>query len=245
MRAILAVGWRVRYDRGREGSSMRRVVWRAVSVWGAAFTLSMGAVGIALGDPVDGLTVRGRGYPSRDANLDALAGFQQPPSGYGEVPFWWWTGDPLDADRLIWQLDQLHQKGIAGVQINYAHEDSPGWPTYAAQPPIFSDPWWQIWGRIADECRQRGMGIGLSTYTLDWPNGDNLFRRLFYAKPELNALRLEPPVRQRVRGGQAVVIPLPDQLVTVRVPPRRRSIAARRHRFDADGASRQHRVDRS
>ncbi len=63
----------------------------------------------------------------------------------------------------------MHEKGISGVQVNYAHEDSPGWPTYAAQPPIFSDAWWQIWGRVAEECRKRGMGVGLSTYTLDWP----------------------------------------------------------------------------
>ena len=68
------------------------------------------------------------------------------------------------------------------MQVNYAHEDSPGWPTYAAEPPIFSDAWWRIWGRIADECRKRGMGIGLSTYTLDWPGGDNLFRQLFYSQ---------------------------------------------------------------
>lgn len=133
-----------------------------------------------------------RGYPSRDADLDALPGFQDPPPGYGEVPFWWWTGDPLDVERLTWQLDQLHRKGISGVQVNYAHEDSSGWPTYAAEPPIFSQPWWRVWGRIADECCKRGMGIGLSTYTLDWTGADNLFRRLFYSKPELNALRLQP-----------------------------------------------------
>ena len=82
-------------------------------------------------------------------------------------------GDPLDVERLIWQLDELHKKGISGVQVNYAHEDSPGWPTYPAEPPIFSDAWWRIWGRVADECRKRGMGIGLSTYTLDWPRGAN------------------------------------------------------------------------
>ena len=35
------------------------------------------------------------------------------------------------------------------------------------------------------------MGIGLSTYTLDWDNGgENLFKKLFYDKPELNATEL-------------------------------------------------------
>ena len=66
------------------------------------------------------------GFPSRDPNLDVLPGFQNPPPGYGEVPFWWWTGDPLDKERLLWQIEQLHEKGISGMQVNYAHEDSPG-----------------------------------------------------------------------------------------------------------------------
>jgi hypothetical protein len=172
----------------------------------------------AFGDPVNAVAppARAAGYPSRDANLDPLPGFQNPPPGYGEVPFWWWTGDPLDEQRLIWQLDQLHQKGISGVQVNYAHEDSPGWPTYQAEPPLFSDAWWRVWGRVADECRKRGMGIGLSTYTLDWTGAENLFRALFYSKPELNALRLGPPWRQRLRGGQSATVAAPGNVVAVR-----------------------------
>lgn len=169
-----------------------------------------------------GSAAPGIGYPSRAADLDALPGFQNPPPGYGQVPFWWWTGDRLDVDRLTWQLEQLHQKGISGVQVNYAHEDSPGWPTYAAEPPLFSEEWWKVWSRVADECRKRGMGIGLSTYTLDWPGSTNLFRRLFYWNAELNALKLVPLPRQRLQAGQSTTIALPSDLV-----------AARAYRIDA------------
>ena len=56
------------------------------------------------------------GYPSREADLDALPGFQTPPPGYGEVPFWWWSGEDLDVDRLLNQVHALHEKGISGVQ---------------------------------------------------------------------------------------------------------------------------------
>lgn len=116
------------------------------------------------------------GFPASDAGLDALEGFASPPPGYGEVPFWWWTGDPLDKERLLWQLDKLHAAGIPGVQINYAHD--PAMVTYPAEPPIFSEPWWEIWRWMAGECRKRGMGIGLSGYTIDWPGHDNLFRKI-------------------------------------------------------------------
>ena len=173
---------------------------------------------LAPDDPVNAVSppAHASGYPSRDTNLDALPAFQNPPPGYGEVPFWWWTGDPLDVERLTWQLEELHKKGISGVQVNYAHEDSPGWPTYAVEPPIFSEAWWGIWGRVADECRQRGMGIGLSTYTLDWPGATNLFRHLFYSKPALNALKLHPPLRQRLKGGQTSEVTALQDLIGAR-----------------------------
>jgi hypothetical protein len=144
------------------------------------------------------------GYPSRDPRLDALPGFKNPPPGYGEVPFWWWTGEDLDVDRLIWQLRELHKKGISGVQVNYSHDDTPGWPTEENEPRIFGDDWWKVYSRVSAECAKLNMGIGLSTYTLDWPRGaENLFYRLFYSRPELNAMALEHHTPIGLEGGQA------------------------------------------
>lgn len=36
---------------------------------------------------------RDKGYPVKDAHLDILPGFINPPEGYGNVPFYWWNGD--------------------------------------------------------------------------------------------------------------------------------------------------------
>jgi len=66
------------------------------------------------------------GFPSREADLDALPGFHTPPAGYGEVAFYWWMGDPLTRRRLRWQLDRLAGMGVMGLQVNYAHSDSGG-----------------------------------------------------------------------------------------------------------------------
>jgi hypothetical protein len=145
------------------------------------------------------------GYPDRSADLDVLPGFRNPPPGYGEVPFWWWSGDTLNAERLIGQLRELHRKGVSGVQVNYSHLDTPGWLTDQDDPPVFSDAWWQVYARISEECARLNMGIGLSTYTLDWPRGaENLFYRLIYRHPELNAVEIQPGLRLRVKGGEAV-----------------------------------------
>ena len=159
------------------------------------------------------------GFPSRDPNLDALPGFQNPPPGYGEVPFWWWTGDALDRERLRWQIEQLHEKGISGMQVNYAHEDSSGWPTYAAEPEIFSDPWWEMWKVVAGECSKRGMGIGLSGYTLDWPNGKSLVSRTIYSDAEIQGREIAIASMQRVTAGKALACNLPDHTVAVRAYP--------------------------
>lgn len=171
------------------------------------------------------------GYPSRAPDLDALPGFRNPPPGYGEVPFWWWTGDPLDRDRLRWQIEELHRKGIAGVQVNYAHEDTPGWPTYASQPAIFSDDWWDFWKFVAAECGQRNMGIGLSGYTLDWPNGRSLVSRTIYSDPEIGGRELQVTSRTRVMGGHPVVLDLSPTVFRIQAYP------VRGERVDPQGQS--------
>ena len=64
------------------------------------------------------------------------------------------------------------------------------------------------------------MGIGLSTYTLDWPRGaTNLFYQLFYRKPELNAIQLEAGERTRLRGGETRTISCPPDQCAARAYP--------------------------
>jgi hypothetical protein len=143
------------------------------------------------------------GFPNRDATLDVLPGFKTPPAGYGEVPYWWWTGGKLDVDRMIWQLRELHKKGISGVQVNYSHYDGNGWMTDQDEPNIFTEDWWKVYSKVSEECSKLNMGIGLSTYTLDWPRGaPNLFFQLFYSRPELNAIQLEKGPQFKVKGGE-------------------------------------------
>jgi len=145
--------------------------------------------------------------PAADAEgLDALSrGFRTPPPGYGEVPFWWWTGEKLDEARLLEQVELLHAAGVSGVQVNYAHTRSGNMRTADVEPPIFSDEWWRIFNLVAEACAKRGMGIGLSGYTLDWPGPDNLFARLGVNAPETRAHHLTPECARRPDGGLVTV----------------------------------------
>lgn len=114
---------------------------------------------------------------SDNKSRDFIQAFFNPPHEYGEVPFYWWTGDKLDRERIKSQLTALSEKGIAGVQINYAHmkdggEENLPYGGYGrsipGDPVQFSEEWWDFFGYAADVCEQLGMGIGVGDYTLAW-----------------------------------------------------------------------------
>ncbi|MFP3155998.1 hypothetical protein LQZ18_16560 [Lachnospiraceae bacterium ZAX-1] len=101
-----------------------------------------------------------------------LHNFKTPPLGYGEVPFYWWVGDPLTKERLSWQMEKLAGKKISGLQINYAHTDEGGhsWGlSYESDPPIFTEEWWELVGWFMEQCKKNGFSVSLSDYTLCSP----------------------------------------------------------------------------
>ena len=112
--------------------------------------------------------------------IDLTEGFKNPPSGYGEIPFYWWSGDKLDKPRLLWQLEKLHEAGVQGFSVSYHHSHIEADPqlnengygvwgkTVAGDPAAFSPGWWKIWNWFSTECGKRGMGVGLDDYTFNW-----------------------------------------------------------------------------
>jgi hypothetical protein len=90
--------------------------------------------------------------------------FVQPSSAYGPVPFWWWVGEPLDRERLIWQLDRLREKGVLNAIVSYNHHGD-GAPN-RGEPAVFSSAWWSLLRDILAACRERGMKLSFQDYTL-------------------------------------------------------------------------------
>ncbi|HWH70113.1 MAG TPA: hypothetical protein VNT26_12060, partial [Candidatus Sulfotelmatobacter sp.] len=132
------------------------------------------------------------GQAHREPDFDVLPGFQQPPRGFGIVPFFWWLGDPLTTNRLAWELEQMKDMGVSGYQINYAHTDQGGRSygyTFPSDPPLFSEAWWHLTGWFMGEAKKQGAGISLSDYTLGIGQGwvvDALLRE----HPEVAGMRL-------------------------------------------------------
>ena len=44
----------------------------------------------------------------RENNM--LERFSDAPDEYGEVPFYWWEGEKITKERLLWQLEQLKDR---------------------------------------------------------------------------------------------------------------------------------------
>ena len=128
------------------------------------------------------------GYPDVNGTADILKDFRNPPKGYGEVPFYWWQGDTLTRERLLWQLDQLTNRKISSLQINYSHIDSGGL-TYGlsnpSKPALFTDAWWDLFKWFSSEARKRGMTVSLSDYTIGIGQGFSMDEAL-KNNPDLN-----------------------------------------------------------
>ena len=101
-----------------------------------------------------------------------LREFVNPPEKYGEVSFFWWHGDKIEKEKLHWILEQLKDKGIAGIQLNYCHSDKGGLQyglTMDSDPRPFTSEWWELLGWLLEECRKDHMAFSLSDYTLGAP----------------------------------------------------------------------------
>ena len=96
-----------------------------------------------------------------------LEGFRQPPPDFGPVPFYWWSGEALNRDRIAWQLDRLKEKGIHQVVLSYPH--GPEGATDLGTPPLFSTEWWELFRWFLSQCSLRDMTAGFQDYTLVGP----------------------------------------------------------------------------
>lgn len=137
--------------------------------------------------------------------------FKNPPSGYGIVPLYWWLGDKLTRERLLWQLNQLEGHHISGLQVNYAHSDQGGpyWGlTYESDPPLFSEDWWKLFGWFLQEAKKRGMSVSLSDYTLFAPGQGFFTDWVLKRRPEMQGRLLHQYV-QAVRMGETIRVELP------------------------------------
>ena len=98
---------------------------------------------------------------STAASLDPFAalksGWQKLASTYRPHTRWWWPGNAVTEDGLTWELEQMHQQGIGGVEIM-----SP-WRMYEKGDIDYLSPeFLKMVQHAVQEAKQRDMQVSLS-----------------------------------------------------------------------------------
>ena len=163
-----------------------------------------------------------KGWPSRSGEIDIREGFANPPAGYGNVPFYWWTGDPLDMKRLEEQLEILSDASTDGLCISYNHTHAKVDTVLNAQghgfcgrvsggePRVLSEEWYRIWNEFSAKCAGKGIGLGMDDYVVAWPkNGE--FIDSILAQP---SYRRHPGLLKKVTVAAGTETPENTLLVT-------------------------------
>ncbi|MDO4950092.1 MAG: glycosyl hydrolase [Bacteroidales bacterium] len=160
-----------------------------------------------------------KGYPSRTGEIDIRKGFANPPKGYGNVPFYWWSGDSLRLDRLNEQLEILADASTDGLCVSYNHTNAVvdtlinaaghGFcgRVQGGTPRVLSAQWRDIWNDFSEACAQKGIGLGMDDYVVAWPrNGEYIDSIL--ALPQIKAYQ-----GRLHQTTIAVGTPLPEHVV--------------------------------
>ncbi|MFA7343364.1 MAG: glycosylhydrolase-like jelly roll fold domain-containing protein [Terrimicrobiaceae bacterium] len=85
--------------------------------------------------------------------------FSEPPREFSPVPIWWWSGERLELDRLLWQLDQLVAGGIYNVIILNLAPAGPLYGKDADDPPFMSEEWWVLFLAVCGHAKKLGARI--------------------------------------------------------------------------------------
>ena len=175
---------------------------------------------LAAGGPVCAQSQAYKGWPEHDDISDLKECFANPPKGYGNVPFYWWTGDSLNIDRLTEQLEILSDASTDGLCVSYNHTHAdvdtvlnaaghgPCGRVSGGEPRVLSPEWRKIWNEFSRKCAEKGIGLGMDDYVIAWPkNGE--FIDSILSEPAIKAYQ-GALKKIRVADGRT-----PDNVLTV------------------------------
>ncbi|MBW3560985.1 MAG: hypothetical protein KY437_00645 [Actinobacteria bacterium] len=122
---------------------------------------------------------------------DAFVG--PPDARFRPIAAWWWSGEKLDEDRLLWQLDRIRELGCGGFAVTGLARYGAAGGSVADDPLSFSDEWFELYRMVLERGRESGLsGVGWSLFSPGVPVD---VPRLLERRPELRGELV------RTRGG--------------------------------------------
>jgi hypothetical protein len=126
--------------------------------------------------------------------------FDDPPRAFSPAPIWWWSGDPLDPERLRWQLERFAEGGVFNLVVMNLAPTSPMFGSDADDPPFFSEAWWAIFRGVCEDAGR--LGISIWFYDQIGFSGANLQAEIVKERPEFAGQWLERTTRETSEPGE-------------------------------------------
>jgi len=119
---------------------------------------------------------------------DLRVRFSKADSRFGPVALWWWSGEPVRADRLRWQLQRLSEAGIANLCVINLAPVAPTTSCSPDEPTFASEAWWDLFATALDEAER--IGSRLWFYDQLGFSSANIQARLVSSNPDMAGHRL-------------------------------------------------------
>lgn len=123
---------------------------------------------------------------------------RDPPRDFSPTAIWWWSGEPLRADRLRWQLTRFAAGGVYNLVILNLAPSAPMFDADADDPPFFSEAWWALLEQVCADAAE--LGIRLWFYDQLGFSGAAIQASLVHEVPAYAGQWLEPGGGVAVRG---------------------------------------------
>ncbi len=130
--------------------------------------------------------------------------FANPPASCQPHTRWWWMGNAITKDDLTWQLQQMHEQGIGGVeQITMGEVYEKG------NVPYLSEPFFELVTHAIRQAKKRGMEFSLNFGGPGWVIGGD------WVPPEDRSQNMVP-TSVELAGGKRFSGTLPTNAGPVR-----------------------------
>ncbi|GEM_PF-1360109 len=137
---------------------------------------------------------------------DLASRFREAPPEFSPVPIWWWSGDPIEKERIRFQLEQMAAGGIHNAMILNLAPSGPLYGSAADEPPFLSEEWWDLFGYALQVGKE--VGVRLWFYDQLGFSGSGLQARVVRDHPEFRGIDLRRTERT-VTGPTDVELQVP------------------------------------